>query len=193
MKKKAVVYPSKTTLNLCMKEKSPWRPGRVIPTFTALALAVVLFGKFAVADRLSQVSREQQVLAGLTSQVRALEEATADYDAVLEEYGRYSVGWMTDEEKAAVDRVEALDLIEAELMSAASVQQFSVTGNVLSVSLSGLTLEDNSRVVQRLYTWPEVRSVSVYTASTQQQEAGEQAAVSMVVTLAQPGEEGGEA
>lgn len=188
MKKKAVVYPSKTTLNLCMKEKSPWRPGRVVPTFTALALAVVLFGKFAVADRLAQVSREQQVLAGLAAQVQALEEATADYDAVLEEYGRYSVGWMTDEEKAAVDRVDLLDLIEQELMSAAAVQQFSVTGNVLSVSLAGVTLEDTSRIVQRLYTWPEVQSVSVYTASTQQQKAAEEAAVSMVVTLAQAAE-----
>lgn len=192
MKEKAVVYPSKTTLNLCMKEKSSWRPGRVIPTFTALALAVVLFGKFAVADRLAQVSREQQVLSGLTAQVQALEKATADYDAVLEEYGRYSVGWMTDEEKAAVDRVGVLDLIEAELMSAASVQQFSIAGNVLSLSLAGVTLEDTSRIVQRLYTWPQVTGVSVYTASTQQQQAAEEATVSMVVTLA-PAEEGGEA
>lgn len=192
MKKKAVVYPSKTTLNLCMKEKSPWRPGRVIPTFTALALAVVLFGKYAVADRLAKVSQEQQVLAGLTAQVQTLEKATVDYDAVQEEYGRYSVGWMTDEEKAAVDRVEMLDLIEAELIPAATVQQFSITDNVLSLSLAGVTLEDTSRIVQRLYTWPQVTGVSVYTASTQQQQAAEEATVSMVVTLARA-EEGGEA
>lgn len=189
MKKKAVTYPSKTTLNLCMKEKSVWRPGRVIPMFTALLAAAVLFGKFAVADRLAEVSRQQQILSALETQVQSLEQATADYDDVLEEYRLYSVGWMTDEEQAAVDRVGLLGLIETELMSAASVQQFSTSGNVLSVRLAGITLEDTSRIVQRLYTWPEVTGVSVYTASTQQ-EQGEEASVSMVITLEQA-EEGG--
>lgn len=189
MKKKAVTYPSKTTLNLCKKEKSAWRPGRVIPMFAALLTAAVLFGKFAVADRLAEVSRQQQILSALETQVQSLERATADYDDVLEEYRLYSVGWMTDEERAAVDRVGLLGLIETELMSAASVRQFSTSGNVLSVRLAGVTLEDTSRIVQRLYTWPEVTGVSVYTASTQQ-EQGEEASVSMVITLEQA-EEGG--
>lgn len=190
MKKKKIVYPSKTTLNLCRKEKSSWKLSRVIPAFTSLALAVVLFGKFAVADRLTHVSQEQQALAALEARVGELERATADYDAVLEEYTTYSVGWMTTEEQAAVDRVKVLDLVETELMSTAAVRQFSLTGNVLSVSLAGVTLEDTSRIVQRLYAWPQVSSVSVYTASTQQR-AAEETAVSMVVTLVQP-EEGGE-
>ena len=56
MGKKSVVYPSKTTINLVIKEKSKWRPGRVLPMVLALAAAVVLFGKFAVADRLAGVA-----------------------------------------------------------------------------------------------------------------------------------------
>ena len=88
-------------------------------------------------------------------------------------------------------RIRLLDLIEAELMTAASVRQCSVSGNALSVNLAGLTLEDTSRVVARLYTWPEVAGVAVYTASNQQQE-GEESVVSLVVSLTQAPEEGGE-
>ncbi len=190
MGKKSVVYPSKTTINLVIKEKSKWRPGRVLPMFLALAAAVVLFGKFAVADRLAGVAEQQRVLSALEGQIAALEQATDGYAAVAEEYGRYSVGWMTDEEKTLVDRVDILDLIQGELMAACTVRQFSVSANVLSADLSGISLEDTSRIVQRLYGWPEVSTVSVYSASTQTEE-GEEPRVSMVITLALAEEGGG--
>ena len=182
MGKQKTVYPSKATINLAVREKSKWRPGRVVPMFAALLAAAVLFGKFAVADRLARVSRAQQALAAVQSQVDALTERTAGFADLQEEYGRYSVGWMTDEEKAAVDRIDILDLMEGELMAAGTVRQFTVSGNTLSVDLSGLTLEDTSRVVQRLYGWPIVESVAVYNATTQVED-GADAQVSLVVTL----------
>ena len=190
MGKKSVVYPSKTTINLVIKEKSKWRPGRVLPMFLALAAAVVLFGKVAVADRLAGVAEQQRALSALEGQIAALEQATDGYAAVAEEYGRYSVGWMTDEEKTLVDRVDILDLIQGELMASCTVRQFSVSANVLSADLSGISLEDTSRIVQRLYGWPQVSTVSVYSASTQTEE-GEEPRVSMVITLALAEEGGG--
>ena len=38
MKKKQVTYPSKTTLNLAMKEKSQFAPGKLIPLLLVLAV-----------------------------------------------------------------------------------------------------------------------------------------------------------
>lgn len=191
MSKKAMTYPSKMTINLAIREQGKWRPGRVIPMFAALTVAAVLFGKFAVADRLAEVSREQHMLNLLQSQAEALQERTEGYDILLEEYGRYSVGWMTEEEKDSVDRIGILDMVEQELMAAGSVRQFTVSGNTLSAELTGITLEDTSHIVQRLYHWPIVGQVSVYTATTQLQE-GERAQVSLVITLTQSAK-GGEA
>ena len=190
MKKRVkAVYPSKVTLNLAMREKSPFSPVKLLPALVLLAALALLFGKFAVADRLAAVDKAQGELAALKEQSAQLEAATAGYDELLELYSHYSVGWMTDEEKLTLPRTELLDLIESELMPASQVRRFSVSGNVLSVELGGITLNDTSRIVQRLYQRPDVTNVAVYTASTKT-EKGDQAAVSMVITLA-PVQEGG--
>ena len=75
-----------------------------------------------------------------------------------------------------------LSLIESELMSGSRVRRVMVGGNVLSVELGDVTLEDTSRFVQKLYQRPDVTNVAVYTASTKD-EPGTQATVSMVITM----------
>lgn len=182
MKKKQVTYPSKTTLNLAMKEKSQFAPGKLIPLLLVLAVLAGLFGKFAVADRLAKVDRAQAELSALQQQKSSLEAATADFEELSEKYARYSTGWMTEDEQAAVTRTEMLSLVENELMPGSQVRRVSASGNILSVELSGVTLEDTSRFVKRLYQRPDVTNVAVYTASTKY-EPGIQATVSMVITM----------
>ena len=169
-------------MNLAMKEKSQFAPGKLIPLLLVLAVLAGLFGKFAVADRLAKVDRAQAELSALQQQKSSLEAATADFEELSEKYARYSTGWMTEDEQAAVTRAEMLSLIEIELMPGSRVQRMSASGNILSVELSGVTLEDTSRFVQSLYQRPDVTNVAVYTASTKD-EPGTQATVSMVITM----------
>lgn len=190
MSKKGAAYPSKTKINLVMREKKAWRLSRVVLAFAALGLAVALFGKVAVADRLAEVMRQKQALAELKEQVSAVQEELAGYDETAQLYGRYWAGWMTDGERAAVDRVDILDLIEQELMAAATVQQVTISGNVLTVELFGVTLEETSHIVKQIETWSQVSTVTVYTASSRLEEE-KRAQVSMIVTLHQPVEGGG--
>ena len=180
--KKRAAYPSKTTLNLAMKEPSQFRPQRLVPLLLVLLIAAGLFGKSAVADRLAKVSEAQARLSALEARVAELQTSTADYDQVAAEYGRYSVGWMTDEERSIVDRTELLDLIEAQLMPAGRVLRFTASANLLSVQLSGVTLDDTSRVVERLYQQENVSNVALYTATTEEQ-TGDNATVSLIITL----------
>lgn len=187
--KKKVVYPSKTTLNLAMRRKSEFHPKRLVPLLLVLFLCAALFGKFAVSDRLQRVNEAQARLTALQSQKTDLLAATADYDEVAERYRLYSVGWMTEEEAALVDRVGMLDLIESELMGKGRVLGLTASGNLLSVQLSGITLDDTSTIVERLYQRDDVVNVSVYTATTAE-ETGSNAAVSLIVTMTA---EGGEA
>ena len=62
MKKKQAAYPSKVTMNLAMKEKSQFSPVKLIPLLLILVVLATLFGKFAVADRLSAVRRAEAAL-----------------------------------------------------------------------------------------------------------------------------------
>ena len=182
MKKKQAAYPSKVTMNLAMKEKSQFAPGKLIPLLLLLFVLAGLFSKFAVADRLAKVDRAQAELNTLQQLKANLETAAEGYEELSEKYARYSIGWMTEDEQAAVTRLEMLSLVEKELMPGSRVRRVSAGGNILSVELSGITLEDTSRFVQNLYQRPDVTNVAVYTASTKD-EPGTQATVSMVITM----------
>lgn len=192
--KKNGQYPQKKTINLVIKEKSQFNPGRLIPLLAAVLLAAAAFGKFAVADRMAEVNRAQAALDAAGARAKELTAAIADYDAVQDEYNRYASGWMTEDETALVDRMATIDLIERELMSVGGVKQFALAGNTLSVDLTGVTLSGTSGIVERLYAYPMVLQVEVYTAATGQ-ISGDGALVSLAITLVSgaPQTEGGEA
>lgn len=186
--KRRAVYPSKTTLNLAMKEKSQFHPKRLVPLLVLLLAAAALFGKFAVADRIAAVYQAQAELSALNAQISDLQRATADFNDVSDQYRRYSVGWMTGEEQAMVDRVELLDLLEEELMSAGGVLGLTGSGNLLAVQLTGVTLDDTSRIVERLYGRDDVENVQVYSATTGE-KTGDSATVSLIITMTAKGGE----
>ncbi len=188
LKKKQGAYPAKVTLNLAMKERSPFSPAKLLPPLLILFALAGLFGKFAVADRLAAVDRAAAELSALRQWQTALEQSTAGCDELSRRYAQYAAGWMTEDERAAVPRTEMLELVESELMPDSQVRRLSADGSILSVELGGVTLEDTARFVQKLYQRPDVTNAAVYTASTKD-ESGK-AAVSMMITMCLPGEGG---
>lgn len=182
------VYPSKTTLNLAMREKSPFRFSKLAPMLAVLLILAGVFGKFAVQDRLSRLDRAREEAAALRQRKAELEQTLETFPAVKAEYDRYATGWMTEEERALVPRERMLCLIEGELMTGGQVLRFAAAGNTLSVELGETTLEQTGQLVQRLYEVPGVTNVSVYTASNKPKQ-GESGTVSMVITMEQ-GEKG---
>ncbi len=196
-KNQTASYPTKTSLNLVIREKSLGSPSRILPIAAGILVLLLAFGKFAVWDRLSRVSREQDALDSLLAQVSQLTEQTADYSEVLAAYSQYTTSWMSQEEILLVDQADILSLVETQLMPSASVSRFSVNGNVLSVELSHLTLQGVSELVQKLGELPQVLEVTVYSASSQTQNEPI-SSVSLSITLSSgysgdEGQEGGDA
>lgn len=196
-KNQTASYPTKTSLNLVIREKSLGSPSRILPIAAGILVLLLAFGKFAVWDRLSRVSREQDTLDSLLAQVSQLTEQTADYSEVLAAYSQYTTSWMSQEEILLVDQADILSLVESQLMPSASVSRFSVNGNVLSVELSHLTLQGVSELVQKLGELPQVLEVTVYSASSQTQNEPI-SSVSLSITLSSgysgdEGQEGGDA
>lgn len=186
-------WPAKRSLNLVIREKTWSSPSRVLPIFLAIVAAAVLFSKFAVADRLAQVSRAEGENGQLRASISRLRDACADYAQVEGQYRRYSYGSFTPEELALPDRLAALDLLEQKLFPAAQVKNLALGGNSLSLTLADITLEQASGLVASLEDSPIVQSVAVYTAGYDRNrlEGDEVRLLTMTITLA-PALEGGE-
>lgn len=159
-KRSKQTMPTKTTLNLVMREKSELALSRVVPAAIIIVVLAVLFGKFAVADRYARLHKAENDLA--TSQVRLeeLELSYADYDKVKEQYNQYTYRGF---DRTIADRQEILDLLEHDIIPYSETQAVSVTGNVFSTTLTGLTLDQVSSMIARLESNPLVDGVTVST------------------------------
>lgn len=161
---KKVVIPTKTTMNFARKE-SGVKLGRVAPAALLVILVVAIGAKVGILDLLDQKTAAYASLASKQEQLVAISMQLTEYDEVAALYGRYSYGWMDESETSLVSRLDVLDLIEEKLASAALVSNFSVNGNVLTLNLSGVTLDEISAIVRDLESSPMVVSVTVSSAS----------------------------
>jgi len=177
--KKGPAVASKTTMNFYRRQSS-FNPKKMIPLILVLVIVAGVFVKFGVLDQLDKKVAAYAQLAEKQSQLAVLNTKLAGYDELYAKYGRYSYGWMTENEVNTVDRMEVLKLIENKIMNAAVVNDFQVSGNVITLNLSGITLEQTSNIVKLLEQDELVSSAAVYSASA---EEAEEATIFMSVIL----------
>ena len=180
--KKKVIYPSKTKLNLAMKEKSPLRPSRLIPALLVLALALSLFCKVAVLDRLEALDLAEGQLTTLDAQRTALKEATASYPEIAEAYAHLASDWMTEDMKQAVTCDDALTLVEQVLEPVSKITHISLNKDLLVAETEKLDLADTSALVAQLYGLPNVTNVLVQQGSSEQPKQKE-AKIYFLITM----------
>lgn len=162
--------PTKTVMNLVMKEKSAVRLSRVIPAVLVILVVAVLFGKFAVADRFARLRDAEDELAARKAWLQQLELYYADYDEVKEQYNEYTYKGF---DRTIADRQEILDLLESDIIPYSETQSVSVTGNVFSTTLTGLTLDQVSTMISRLEANPLVERVTVSTAGYNEEQTAD--------------------
>jgi hypothetical protein len=181
-------WPTKRTLNLVIKEKNLSSPSRSIPLLAAILVAAALFSKFAVADRLAMVNAAQRRVDQAQTALQQLRASYADYDQVSAEFHRYSYGAFTPEEMELVERLQVLNLLEDYVMSAAQVKTLALSGNTLSLTLAGLSLERASTLVASLKSSPIVADVAVYTVGygADSRVGTQTSLLTMTITLARP-------
>lgn len=177
-------YPSKTTVNLAIRERSPRRISRVVCFLAILAVLVGLFSKFAVIDRLSAANQAQADTARAQALLNQLLANNSDYESVRVEYSRYFSADLTESGAAAVDCMEVLELIESRLMPRAGISSASFSGSQLSLQLVGIDLDGASALLAELDDSPIVAGVELYTADAGDALApSADASVSMTITL----------
>ena len=158
--------PTKRYINLAMPKNKPIKLGLAIPAVVLILVAAGLFSKFLVIDRLAEVAAAQRQVAELQNRLDAGYEELADYDDLSILYAHYTFSGMTAEELQRTDRVEVLSLIERIILPQAGVTSWSLTGNELTVNMTGSTLQEINLIVQQLEADELVNFCTVTTAAT---------------------------
>lgn len=157
---------SKTSVNVAVQVKTMSSPSRAIPLFLLVLAVIAAFGYFGVYQFINRVGQEESRLRALEQRREQMTVATVALPEVQKEYTLYGDTWMNEAELAQVDVMEVLSVVESQLLPWARVESVALTQNLLSVNLSGVTLEATAGIVDRLERLEIVKSVSVYTAAT---------------------------
>lgn len=164
--------PTKRTINLAVVGEKKMRFGLAIPAIILILLAAAAFSKFLVIDRLAEVTAAQQQVADLRNRLDRGYAELADYDDLAELYAHYTYSGFTNEELNRTDRADVLKLIRNMILPYAEVNSWSVTGNQLTVEMTGDSLQQINLIVQQLEQQPLVDFCTVNTANTDDNTRG---------------------
>ena len=162
--KKAEVIASKKTMNF-YRRKSSFNPKKMIPIILILVVAVGVFVKLGVLNQLDKKVAAYSKIAEKQADLDMMQAKLGGYDELYAQYGRYSYGWMDKNEINTIDRTHILKLVETKIMPSAKIKDLAINGDVITLNLSGITLEDTSNIVKVLEQDELVKRVSVYSAT----------------------------
>ena len=159
--RKTLKCPHKQGINLNMREQ------KGNPRLILLAGCVA---KFGVIDQYRRLDAAQAAYASVHTEYTQMQELLKGYDRLLMEYRTYSMEWATDgseDNGTLVDRQKALDLLEQEMLSRGRLVSLQVSGNKMIVAMSGMSLDQISRMFDVIQQSPIVSNVELNLASTE--------------------------
>ena len=142
--------PVKRTINLAaVAEEKPNVPAAV------LALVLILVGaaaisKFAVMDRLNAMQEAENEVVALQRQLDELYDLVGQYDELEEDYAHYSFAGMTEYEMNLTDRAEIINMIQRVLRPEDSAGSWSVSGNHMTIDVTGSSLQQINELAKRM-------------------------------------------
>lgn len=156
-------YPTKTSMNLFYKPDRTTKPATVA-LYVLFALTCLLgLSKLLVYDLWMENQEAQRALAVAEEQLNSAMLQLSDYNEVREQYSRYSA---TEEERALVDRMEVLNLLDTAVRGTARLDSVFISGDTAQVQISGVNLSQTAQIVRILESSPIVAGTVVNTAST---------------------------
>lgn len=176
----AVKIPVKHTINLASAGVKKMNMKAAVIGIILIVAAAVLFSKFAVADRLIAMNRANGRTARLQSELDAGYAKIASYGDIEAEYAHYTLADMTDEELSLVSRTDIVSMIEKEVPGDEAEVSWSVSGNILTLVVSGDSLEEFNHLARNLEKYDIVSLCTVTTAVMDDKEAKELAAAGKV-------------
>lgn len=155
-----------------------------VPAIGGILVAAGLFGKFAVADRLAEVSIQQSRVNDLQAQVDDVTAYIQSFGDLQKTYAHLTYQGLTSAELACLNRPDVLDLLKNVILPKVAVSNWSLTGNQLTLPVTGVDLADINALVQQLDQEKLVDYCTVMTAATgESKEKGETVTGQIVIYL----------
>ena len=161
--------PVKRTINLIGVNEKPIDLRIAIPGIILILIAAFLIGKFAVADRLIAVSREQGKVYDLQRQIDEGYKKIDSYGELTDKYAHYTYSGMTEEEVTRADRVEVIDMIRRVVAPKVQLDAWVINENTLQLTVTGKSLQEINLVAQSIEDEDIVDFCTVTTAATNEQ------------------------
>lgn len=181
--------PSKTTLNLLIRENPKGYYPKMLTLFLVALVAISAFSKFGVYDRLEAVNLAEREAASVKVQLETITTANAEYPTVKLDYKKH-FSYEQTYGTGIIDCSDVLTLIEHELMTKAGIMSASFKDNALTVILIGIDLATASTLLNSLYVNPIVTSVTINNASSSKDGSESMA---MIIYMSSEAENGGNA
>ena len=156
-------YPAKRTMNLFYKPDKTTKPATVM-LYVLFVLALILgLSKITIYDLWVETSEAEQKRDLAAERLAAVMAELKDYDEVLDRYYQYAA---TEEEQANIDRMEVLALLDKAVGKTGEMTSISVSGDVVQLQFSGVTLAQTAQIVKALEQSDLVAGTTVNTAAT---------------------------
>lgn len=163
MKRRKTEYPVKRYMNLYYKPDRTTKPATVALYVLFAAVCMLGLCKILIYDLCVEVMEARYTLEEEEDRLNGVLLELTDYDEVQERYNRYSA---TEEERALIDRMEILNLLDEAVSATADLDSIAISGDTVQIRFSCATLAQTAEIVRRLEASPIVAGITVSTAST---------------------------
>ena len=185
-----IKYPEKTYINLVQNENKG-NNRKSFAWFLVFLIVLAIFTKFAVLDQLDKIARAEATYNQVRGQVDEIKRANSEYDAVKAEYDEVTDWYMTEEEKAEIDKYNVFKMLEEDMMPYAGIKSVQIAGSTIAVQTNVTTLQTVSQFLRILQNDHRNGFVTVTTASASngKEETKNDVVASVIITYG--GAEGG--
>ena len=142
----------------------------VIPAAVICLAILGVVGKFVVYDQFSTLAKEIKRNSTLFDQLEEKNRIIRESGELVTEYAHYTWDGMTQEEKTRVKRTETAQLVDFISAQGVDVENFSLTGTVMTVNLHARNLESVSSLLETINEQDIVESSSIVYAATKDKE-----------------------
>lgn len=179
--------PTKRVINLALLGKKHVNVIALVITIVVVVAIVGVFAKFAVIDRLLDLSAAQKEAEEVQRELQAGYNTIAtDYPDIEDKYAHYSTIEMTDKELERVDRTKVIEIIKnniSDTYSNVTIDKWSVQENVLKIEITTYGMNNVNNIIFTSLTAEDCVDYCEQTQITSESGDGEKET---------EGEEGGE-
>ena len=180
MKLRDKKYPSKQMVNLAVYDKSVKGSRHMAPVLFLYLLFIVVFIRFFLLEPVKEMAESEAALSQKQEELLRCQEYNSDYYQVEERYRQYFGTYLTPEERALINRVQVLRLLEETVERCGVIETITIQGNTCQLVVAQTPLSGISELTEALEASPLIQHVTVSTAVARQYE--EQNDISQTVT-----------